>query len=298
MSYTASLIGYATATLVDPPAPTYTPTLNLSIDADPCPRVEVLFSAFKPGTVAVDVYRLAGGRTFLVRGAVKAPVAGALSRIDFEVPFGLDVQYRAEMFDSSGLSLGFTGTATVNVDVAETWVHNPLDPQGATTVAFRRSALQDIQRPFEGDIVYPQGRIVGVVVAGQRRGVQDANLDVIVDTVEQADALQAMFGGYDSSTVPVICFRIGANDRVRIPRPFFAGVLTMSEQDQNYVIGTGEKIAYSIKGSEVSPPTPALVVPLLTRADLNAAFSTRAALNAFYLTRLEANRDYARAGTA
>jgi hypothetical protein len=48
------------------------------------------------------VYRLAAGREYLVRGAVKAPVAGALSRIDFEVPFGVEVTYRAEMFDSAG----------------------------------------------------------------------------------------------------------------------------------------------------------------------------------------------------
>jgi len=260
--------------------------------------VEVLFSSFAAGTTAVDVYRLAGDREYLVRGAVKAVVAGALSRIDFEIPFGVPVQYRAEMFDSGGLSLGFTDTASVQVDVAETWVHNPLDPQGATTVAFRANAARELQRPTEGSVVYPDGRIVGVVVSGQRRGIQDAVLDVIVDSIVQADALQAMFGTYGSRTTPVVCFRIGAADRVRLPRPFFAGILTLSEQDQNYAIGTGEKIAFGMTGSEVSPPTPALVVPLLTRADLNAAFTTRAAFNAYYLTRLAANRDYAKAGTA
>ncbi|WP_298661679.1 hypothetical protein [uncultured Leifsonia sp.] len=272
--------------------------MNVSTDAAPCPRVEVLFNTFAAGTTAVDVYRLAGGREYLVRGAVKTAVAGALSRIDFEVPFGVPVQYRAEMFNSSGLSLGFTDTATTTVFVAETWVHNPLDPQGATIVAFRATAAREVKRPHEGDIVWPEGRTVGVVVSGQRRGVQDAVLDVIVDSIVQADKLQAMFGSYGTRTTPVICFRIGANDRVRLPRPFFAGILELSEQDQNYAIGTGEKIAYGMTGSEVSPPTPALVVPLLTRADLNAAFATRAALNSFFLTRLDANRAYQFAGSA
>lgn len=298
MAFTDSLIGYTTVTLEDPVPVVYTPTLNVSTDAAPCPRVEVLYTAFAPGTATVDVYRVAGGRSYLVRGAVKAVVAGGLSRVDFEVPFGVPVQYRAEMFDSSGASLGFTNTATTIVDVTETWVHNPLDPQGATTVAFRRNALQDIERPLEADVVWPTGRVVGVIIAGQRRGIQDAALDVIVDSVEQADLLQAMLGDYERRTTPVICFRVGANDRVRIPKPFFAGILKFSEQDQNYAIGTGEKIAYSIQGSEVAPPTPALVVPLLTRADLNAAFATRAALNAFFLSRLDANRAYALAGTA
>jgi hypothetical protein len=45
-------------------------------------------------------------------------------------------------------SLGFTDPATVTiVPVAETWVHNPLDPQGATTVWFRKNALRDLHRP-------------------------------------------------------------------------------------------------------------------------------------------------------
>jgi len=276
----------------------YAPTLNLFTDAAPMPRAEVLFTSFAAGTTAVDVYRLAAGREYLVRGGVKAPVAGALSIIDFDIPFGVQVQYRAEMFDASRLSLGFTDSTVVTMDVQETWVHNPLDPQGATTVAFRSNAARDLQRPTEGEVVWPEGRTVGVVVSGQRRGIQDATLDVIVDSIEQADLLQAMFGSYGTRTTPVICFRIGSDDRVRLPRPLFAGILSFSEQDQNYAIGTGEKIAYAITGSEVSPPTPALLVPLLTRADLNAAFPTRAALNAFFLTRLDANRAYQLAGTA
>ncbi len=145
--------------------------------------------------------------------------------------------------------------------------------------------------------MWPIGRTVAVIVAGQRRGIQDAVLDVIVDSVNQADRLQAMFGSYGTRTTPVLCYRIGSTDRVRLPRPFFAGILSLDEQDQTYVLG-GEKIAFGITGDEVSPPTPALVVPLLTRADLNAAFPTRAALNAFFLTRLEANRAYQFAGTS
>lgn len=298
MAYTDSLIGYSTITLEDPEPVSYAPTLNAFLDANPCPRVEVLFSAFAPGTTTVDVYRIAAGRVYMVRGAVKTAVAGALSRIDFEVPFGVPVQYRAEMFDSAGASLGFTETATITLDVAETWVHNPLDPQGATTVAFRKSALRDIERPIDAERVRPSGRTVGVIISGQRRGIEGAVLDVIVDTLEQADRLQDIVGDYDHRVTPVICFRIGSADRIRIPRPFFAGILRFSEQDQNYAVGYGEKIAFAMVGDEVAPPTPALVVPLLTRADLNAAFPTRAALNAFFLTRLDANRAYQFAGTA
>lgn len=303
MAFTDSPIGYVTTSLEDPTPVTYVPTLNETIDANPCPRVEVLFSAFAPGTAKIDLYRIAAGRTYLVRGAAKTAVAGALSRLDFEVPFGVPVQYRAEMFDASGASLGFTDTATITLDVKETWVHNPLDPQGATTVEFRSNALRDIERPIDAERVRPQGRTVGLIISGQRRGIEGAILDVVVDTIDQADRLQTMVGDYSDDdrprrTTPVICFRVGSADRVRIPRPFFAGILKFSEQDQNYTIGYGETIAFAMTGDEVAPPTPALVVPLLTRADLNAAFPTRAALNAYFLTRLAANRAYEFAGTA
>lgn len=275
----------------------YSPSLVLTptLDNDPCPRVEVLITDIPLGAATVTVHRLAAGRDFEVRGAVKTPVTGALTRIDFEVPFGVDATYRAELFNSSGLSIGFSDTATTFVDVEETWVHNPLDPQGATTVMFRDNAARSIQRPTEGEPQWPMGRTVAVIVSGQRRGIQDVTLDVVVDSIDQADRLQAMAGSYGSRTVPVICFRIGSQDRVRLPRPLFAGVLNLDEQDMTYVLG-GETIAFGITGSEAAPPTPALVVPLLTRADLNAYYHDRAELNADNLTRLAVNRRYDLAG--
>lgn len=273
------------------PSITLTPTLT----PDPCPRVEVLVTDLPTIVTTVDVYRLAGNREYPVRGGVKVAVTGALTRIDFEVPFGIQVAYRIEMFNAAGASLGFSDSFTTFLDVKETWVHNPLDPQGATTVMFRGERPPAWQRPVEGDVVWPMGRTVGVVVAGQRRGLQDAVLDVVVDTTDQADRLQNMFGSYGERTVPVICFRIGSQARLRLPRPLFAGILTLSEEDMTYEIG-GETIGFGMTGSEVSPPTPALVVPLLTRADLNAYYPTRAALNTDNFTRLAVNRRYDLAG--
>ncbi|WP_223690134.1 hypothetical protein [Leifsonia poae] len=135
----------------------YAPTLIVSTDAAPCPRAEVLFTSFAAGTSSVDVYRLAADREYLVRGAVKAAVAGALSRIDFEIPFGVPVQYRAEMFDAAGLSLGFTDTATVTVDVRDTWVHNRLTRRGRRRL---RSAAMRHGRLFARLRVTGCGRLV------------------------------------------------------------------------------------------------------------------------------------------
>ncbi|WP_157480050.1 hypothetical protein [Leifsonia sp. Root227] len=265
-----------------------------SLDSAPCPRVEIVVTDIHPNASTVTVFRSAGGREMPVRGALNAIVDSALTRIDFEVPFGIDASYRVQMFNSSGASMGYSSATTVNLDVQETWVHNPLDPWGSAVVAFDDGAARSIQRPFEGDIVWPQGRTVGVVVSGQRRGIQDVVLDVRAD-IDNADKLQAMFGSYGERTTPVICFRIGSRDRVRLPRPLFAGVLTLDERDMNYNIG-GDLVTVGMTGSEVDPPTPALVVPLLTRADLNAYYPTRAALNADNASRLAVNRRYDLAG--
>ena len=273
----------------------YAPTITTFYDDTE--RAEVLFTAFAAGTVKVDVYREAEGRSGEIQGGMKAAVSGALSRIDWTIPFGTPVTYWAKMWDAAGLSLGLTDRTTTTHHSTRSMVHHPLDPKGAVRFEFQASAARQLVRPTSGEVVHPLGRTVGVVISGQRQGLRGVNLDIVVDSTEDADKLQKMLGGYGSRVTPVLCFRIGSLDRVRLPKPFFGSVLEMSEEDMTYVLG-GTTIAFKIRSDEVSPPTPALVVPLLTRADLNAFYPTRAALNADHISRLEVNRHYSLSGTA
>ena len=55
---------------------------------------------------------------------------------------------------------------------------------------------------------------------------------------------------------------------------------------------TGEILRWDITADEVAPPTPALIVPILTYADFNDAYATYAEFNAAYASYLEASRDY------
>nr|WP_278101167.1 hypothetical protein [Microbacterium proteolyticum] len=169
------------------------PVLTGYVDADPAPRVEVLFEEFAAGTETVTVYRSAFGRERQVRGAVNAATAGALTRIDFEAPFNTLLSYRAEMFDADGISLGFTDVGTLG-DVIEglppgevlapsdslvpgefvagtglivqsTWLHNPLFPQGAVPVELYPTTGESISSPAAGVVSRPRGRRVGVMLA-------------------------------------------------------------------------------------------------------------------------------------
>ncbi|MBP5800733.1 hypothetical protein J2D78_01415 [Microbacterium maritypicum] len=272
------------------------PTLTVYSDAAPCPRVEVFFPSFVAGTESVTVYRLASGQEREVRGAVGAPTGGTLTRIDFEVPFNTPATYRAEQFNGAGASLGFTPSASVTVVSDDTWMHNPLNPEGAARVVFGRDSAAKIVRPTPGVISRPLGRRVGVVMSEPRQGVVGLQIDVRTTSDADADAVQAMFG--DQGMPPVVCIRLGRTYGVmRVPQPLFLSAMNVAEIDISLQWGMGE-ISHQLDGDEVDPPIPGLFVPLLTRADLNAFFATRAALNAGGLTRADLNRRYDLAGTA
>jgi hypothetical protein len=264
------------------------------IGNDP-PYVEVLFNSFAVGTQTVTVFRLADGREYKVRDAIAAATAGSLTRLDYELPPMIPVTYRAQMFDADGLPLGFTDTATVTVNNTDTWVHNPLDPSTSIRVRFTDEAASVLRRPTPGETFWPEGRTVGVLISGQRQGLRGVNLSFTTETFADADKFQAMLGAYDSRTVPVLCFR--TPPPMRIPRPLFAAVDDAGELDVAVPYGF-EELDWAIAADEVAPPTPALVVPLLTNADLNAFYATNAALNSDNLTGLAVNRRYDLAGTA
>lgn len=302
----------------------YAPTITPYFDADPCPRTEVFFPEFAPGTATVTVYRSAAGREYLVRGAVRAATAGSLSRIDFECPFNIPVTYRAEMFDADGLSLGYTDPTTLtevydglepeedlppDVDLypfsvylgtglvsTDTWLHNPLDPQGAVKVIARLGSAASISRPVVGGISRPLGRRVGVVLSQGRSGIRDMVWDITAYDLETADKVQALLGDYTTTTVPVVCLRVGGDEsRIRVPKPLFLGVLDIAEEMQDVQYG-GEWTVQRMTGDEVAPPVPGLFIPLLTNADLKAYYATNAAMKSDNATNSDLARRYDLAG--
>jgi hypothetical protein len=162
-----------------------------------------------------------------------------------------------------------------------------------------RQRLRDLSRPTDGEVIYPLGRRVGLVVAGQRRGLTDITLDVIADTLDQAQRFGILTGTYDdgATAIPVLCVRVGSRDRVRIPRLLYASALDIHELDFDYNLG-GTKIAFGWTGDEVSRPTSALIAPTLTNADLRRSYPTNAAMAADNLTNLALSRRYDLSGRA
>jgi hypothetical protein len=277
----------------------YVPKITLTplTDANPSPRVQVLVDDLPTGVAKITLARSESGRTFKARGAVNVPVASGFSTLDVEAGFQVTLSYRAQMFSSVGDDLGFTDAASTMLAVTDCWIHNPTDPTGAVIVDIRDDSARSVRRPSDGEVVYPQNRSLGVLIAGPRRGVQA--LEVFFETadVATADKFQAMLGGYsdDTTRVPVLCIRTPTY--LRIPRTFFAAVLDLAEEPVTVHMG-GELISWSATTDEVAPPFPGIVVALLTRNDIDAFYSSRNAIDAAYAKRIDIDRDYSKAGTA
>lgn len=272
-------------------------TIN-DLSGSEAPKVEVLVTGLPSDVARITAYRLSGGVEEQVSGIIDAPVAGAGSWVDFEVP-AQRATYRLEMFDTSNVSLGFSEPASIELGFSGVWMHNPLVPTGAVRVQLTPEAARMMSRPVNGEMVRPKGRRVGaMILTGPRLGLQDVDFSVFAKDLRTADRIQAFLGGPEVAGNAVICIRVGVDySQIRVRSPLFLGVSDIPEEDRDLRYG-GTKTVQHIQGSEAARPAPGIFIPLLRRMDVNAFYATRAAFNAAYLTRLDANRDYSLAGFA
>jgi hypothetical protein len=267
------------------------PRLTL-LDGDALgPRVQVLFTALATGTERITVRRTVGGRTMEVRGGIDLFAVGGATVLDLEVPFGVPATYQAEQFDADGTSLGMTKTATIVVETTDSWVTQPLSPTLAVQVRVRLKSTETLGWESPGDTVWTQGAAVGRVINGQRSGLKGISLLLRVDPAS-ADEFIAMWGGYDSTFPAVVCVRTPPN--VPLPPVLFLGC----RAPKRLTAGANKLVQYQLDGDEVAPPSPGLVIPPLTRDDIDAAYATRDARAAAYASRLARDSDYTLAGLA
>lgn len=261
-------------------------------DFGPVPRVLVSVTGLADGTQTVTVLRTSDGREMEVRRGVNLFAVGGASVMDYEVPPGVS-SYRAEQFDANGVPLGFLALGTVTMPDF-TCIHQPLSP--ALAVASPRilmDSVNDLSHPSPGSVVWPEGATVGRIIGGQRRGLTGARMHVRLRTTDEMDTFSAMFGGYGQDFPSVLCIRTPPG-KLRIPRVFFAGCLDPHE----VITGVNAVLTYDMTVDEVAPPYPGLILPLLRRMDIDAAYPTRAERAAAYSTRLARDTDFSLAGTA
>jgi len=262
-------------------------------DFAPVPRVLVSLSPAAGGTQTVNVLRTSEGREMQVRGGVGVYAVGGVAVMDYEVPPGVST-YRFEQFDVNGVSLGFQTLGSITLPDF-TCIHQPLSP--ALTVQSPRimmDSANDLARPSPGQVVWPEGATVGRIIGGQRRGLTGTRLHVRLASRAEAVTFAAMFGGYGQDFPSVLCIRTPVGKLPQLPRVLFAGCLDPHE----VISGADALLTYDMTVDEVAPPYPGLLLPLLRRDDLDAAYATRDEMDAAYATRLEEDTDYSLAGLA
>lgn len=290
--FTDTLDGGSASTFFPIEGPTVTPQPQ----GNPVPHVVVLVEDVDPAAVAIDLYRIADGRTARVRGGIRKFAVGGATVVDLEAPFGVTVSYRAEMFaDAAGTqSLGFTDTTDTVLDVQQAWFHQPLAPSLAFSPTMLWGTALERSRSTPGELVYPQGAEVGTWIGGQRRGLEDVPFKLLTNRAG-ADQLQAVFGRYGTNPSPVLCIRTPRD--MRVPRIFYAVVDTVMETTLNRP-GEGEAIQFDFTATEARPPAPGVAAAVLRRMDIDATYPTRAARVAAYVNRLARDSDYTLAGAA
>ena len=267
--------------------------MSLTIDPNwgdkPSPFVDVLVSDIPAGTERFTVTRIVEGRAFKVRGLVDVLAAGGGTIRDHEAPFITPCTYQTEYF-MGGLSSGFsTQQTTVLYGLAPgwAWFSDPLNPESAVKVRLVNGAAGTISRPTPGEFMDVPRRSVGFTIPGTRGGVQQVVLDCYTDTRADGLKFDALFGGYDSDALAIVCVR--ARPETWLPPTLFAFVGSPSKRP----VGTeGMELLWDLVGTETTPPAPAFVTPLLTYQHFTDFYATYAAFTAAYPSYLEASRDY------
>jgi hypothetical protein len=258
---------------------------------DGLPAVEVFFSNFGPEVHHHTIYRLSGNRMTVVRGAIE--IATDVAVLDYEAPLGVSFRYATEMFTAAGGSLGFASSEQTILNIKRAFVHQPLNPQMwvSPTVMVETAAV--ITRPLPSEVVYVEDASVGRRIGSRRQGITGMDMVFETGTLEHADAMQSMLGSYEMQQVGTLCVRMPPP--MRIPSTFFASVRDLDEVMVN-IHRRGTITRFEMVVDETAGPYAALVVPLLTYDDIDAAYATYDLRDAAYATYTDADRDYSLAG--
>lgn len=265
------------------------------LDENPSPRCEV-FVQDPPAGSFVNITRTADRRTMQVRSAVSVPAGSGVSRIDAEAPFGVSINYQAEILAADGSHLSYVTAPPITLPVTDTWISQPLNPRLAVKVDLTDESALEIHRGFDGESITTDGATVARWIGGRRRGLTDLKLVAETSTPDDADELQDIFGTYDTDQAPVICIRTPPTF-LRLPRVLFMAVPDPTESDINVRYG-GTLTAMTLRGDEVLPTAPGLAAALLRYQDTDAFFGSYAAIDSAYGSYLARDRDYAKAGYA
>jgi hypothetical protein len=261
------------------------PTLTGFSTMDPSPRVEVLFpsSALASGTETITVWQLSSDGSRKVRtdsGSDRVYAVGGVQVTDYEVPPGVTVEYRAEQFNSAGVSLGFTDTEQVQVDFDPSMavIQDPLLPGNAVLVEVK---------PDFGSGYAPERELqlhrIGfdtIALMAAQGLARDVPVTVQTKTLEDAQKLRAILAE------TYVLVRTMPAPLPLIPRCLHVVIASPRPVPIDVHYG-GEWVQWPLTGQEVTRSSLSIIVPTVTWQDVIDTYPTWTALMAAHGTWLD-----------
>lgn len=273
-------------------------TLTPFPDMAPVPRVlvDVPVAEFPAGSVTVSLTRTSEGRTMQVRGGQRLPATSPAIVIDAEAGFGIESAYTVLGHDASGAIIGSWPIGSAVLEFDQVVIQQPLDPRLAVVVAKLSGTGAELVRETPGEPAWPQGSALpGVIALGPRRGLDGVELELMVDSHEAADILQASLGTYERRQLPIWLIRTPPGRR--LPAVFFCHVPRLREKDELIQLGL-TRVLYSAVVTETKPPAAGITAAVLTHSDMKVFFATHTQVNAAYATHSDVKRDMSLIGAA
>lgn len=247
---------------------------------EPVPHNRIVVEGLPDLTDAttVNVLRMTTDGETVIRGGWQIPSTTAFTVDDVEAPFGVETRYRLELFDSDGVSLGWTEpTEPVTLDFAGTLIQNCLDADLNATVIHMAGSGQSHARSRGGEVVAAPNRAPYWVGSGVR--TVSTRLIFRVYDEEERSKLAQLMGGYGDSITEVLCMR--TTDPLHLGSPFY--MLATQPETHGVDWRWGGDITESVWDVvEVQPPGLGLSRALLTWNDVMATYPTWSAVMGEY----------------
>lgn len=244
----------------------------LAEKSDPCPGVEIYFATLDGDAATITVWRIADGVREEVRGALRASVAGDFVVTDWEAPFGVEITYVGEIYDAGGASVS-GAQASIMIDVQDVWFQDQVDPELSFSLRFAEDTAAWLLRGSVAQIARTR-RTTKQFVFGRPRpflqnfglgAIESLAVSVLTETEQHMQTMLAL-----AQVSPIV---------VRTP-PAFASLPRVLSADvprpiaEPFDQGNGDAFSHVwlLTLDEVEPVSKALIRPLVTWGDWEAAF--------------------------
>ena len=256
-------------------------TMSVALAATPGPSVQITITGIV-GAASVQIFRGDGVQEVRVVGDDQQIPAGGVFMVDYRIPPGRTLTYRAVLYSSLGVvteSISASSLAVPAIEPGMAWVMDPEDPTNAMLLPLMVGTDIKVGHESSGTIAGP---LVGLPIwLGGPRTMLSRPFDIKTTTAAETAQFHRMI-----ETGGSLLIRPGAALR-HVTGLIYVGARSIDENPKHPSEGPARWPFDSIEVGDDGWP---VVVPARTWADVKAAYATWADVKAAYATWLDVKR--------